>query len=80
MPRGIMLPEESRVIGERIIAKRNERGVTQQELADAIGVMRTMISYYENAQVPITVEKLLLISRILDTPVTHFLEGLDRTQ
>lgn len=80
MPRGIMLLEESRVIGERITSKRKERGVNQQILSDAIGVTRAMISYYENAQVPITVDKLLLISRALDTPVTYFLEGLDRTR
>lgn len=79
MPRGIMLPDESAVLGNRIAVRRKERGLTQQQLADEVGVARSMISAYENAGIAITVEKLFLVSRVLKTPVLHFLEGLDRT-
>ncbi len=79
MPGGILLPQESHILGERIATRRKEKGLTQLRLAESLDVERCMISYYETAKVPITVEKLLLVCRVLDTPISYFLEGLDHT-
>ena len=78
--RGAMLPEERRILGNRIHARRKASELTQQQLADAIDVARYMVYGYEKGIHPITVEKLLLVCRATNTPATHFLDGLDRIQ
>ena len=38
--------------GKRLARARKTQGFTQQQLADAIGVSRRIISYYENGETP----------------------------
>ena len=40
-------------IGERIKARRIELGMTQEELADALYIKKSTISYYENNKIDI---------------------------
>ena len=77
MAKGIVLPNESRKLGSRIEELRKERDLTRQQLAEAVGVSRISIYHYENARYPITVEKLLLVSRALGTTIDYFLMDLD---
>lgn len=51
-----------------IRSKRKERGLTQQELADLIGVSRVTVNYYENSAI-IPSNKILI--RIIDVLNIH---------
>lgn len=63
-------------IGERIRTLRKERNMTQEQLAQKIGVKRAVISKYENDCVCINVTNLEKISSVLGvTP--SFLIGFD---
>lgn len=41
---------ESNVIGMRIAKLRKEKGMTQEQLANAIGITRVAITQYENGE------------------------------
>ena len=80
MPRGILLPEASALLGTRIAIRRKELSISQKELAKRADICRPTLSSYELGEAPITVEKLIIIAEILDTPLAYFLEELDRTR
>ena len=80
MPRGILLPEASALLGVRIAIQRKKLSISQKELAERANICRRTLSSYELGEAPITVEKLIIIAEILDTPLPYFLEGLDRTR
>jgi transcriptional regulator with XRE-family HTH domain len=60
-------------IGKKIKFYRQQRGVTQMELADRIGVSYQQIQKYEKERSQITLHRLFLIAKALDTPVQSFL-------
>ncbi|MFV2194980.1 helix-turn-helix domain-containing protein [Nocardiopsis sp. LOL_012] len=60
-------------IGERVRESRASAGLSQQELADRIGLERSMISKLEKGDRRIDAMELTLIAGELDFPVTHFL-------
>lgn len=63
-------------VGERIRTLRKERNITQEQLAQKIGVKRAVISKYENDCVSINITNLEKISSVLGvTP--SFLIGYD---
>lgn len=80
MPRGILLAEASALLGVRIAIRRKKLSISQKELAKRADICRPTLSSYERGEAPITVEKLILIGEILNTPLEYFLEGLDRTR
>lgn len=80
MPRGILLPEASALLGARIAIRRKQLSLSQKALAEKADICRPTLSSYELGEAPITVEKLIIIAEILDTPLTYFLEDLDRTR
>lgn len=80
MPRGILLPEASALLGVRIAIQRKKLSIPQKELAQRADICRPTLSSYERGLAPITVEKLIIIAQILETPLEYFLEGLDRTR
>ena len=49
-------------IGERITKIRNEKGLTQKELADRVGIKRALISDYERGKVRIYGDMVALIA------------------
>jgi transcriptional regulator with XRE-family HTH domain len=55
----------SRAIGKRIKELRNERGVSQQHLADELGFNRSTVSQIENGERRVTAEELLKLSEFL---------------
>lgn len=70
MPRKLKnLPEiESELaqgIGKRIAAMRKKRGITQVELAEAIGISQKLISSYEVGRITLSAEMLLRIATAL---------------
>ena len=60
-------------IGEKINAYRIQRGLTQEVLADAIGVTANTISRWETAAYKVTVEDLEKLSRLFEIPIWSFL-------
>lgn len=62
----------------RLIALRKERGVTQPDLAKAIGVSFQQVQKYENAQNRIAASRLIRIARALDCKITDFIPEEDR--
>ena len=59
--------------GERIKRIRTDRGVTQRELAKAVGTTYQNISQYERGLRQPKVETLLAIARHLNVPITDFI-------
>ena len=56
---------EGAAIGGRLALLRKERGITQVELAEALGVSQPVISEYESGSIPLRAEQLLVLSRLL---------------
>ena len=64
---------------ERIRALRKQKGLTQEELAKAIGVQRAVISKYETGIVDISVSQLEKIADVLGVTVDYLLGGETKT-
>ena len=62
----------SKEIGERIKKRRIELGISQEKLADALGVTYQQVQRYENGTNRLNVENIQLIADILSLPVSHF--------
>ncbi|MCX4339390.1 MAG: helix-turn-helix domain-containing protein [Lachnospiraceae bacterium] len=61
--------------GEKIAALRKEKGITQEELAERLNVVRQTVSRWEmDAAFPET-EKLIKLSRILECSIDFLLSG-----
>jgi len=64
-------------IGARLAALRKERGITQKEFAERLGVSQPMVSDYERGELRLHGELILQITQILDVSAD---ELLGRTQ
>ena len=60
-------------IGERVRDSRASVGLSQQDLADRVGLERSMISKLEKGTRRVDAMELTAIARVLEYPVTHFL-------
>lgn len=65
-----------RHVGLRIRLRRRELGVSQERLADSIGLTFQQIQKYERAANRVSASKLWEVARALRTTVTYFYEGL----
>src|SRR5215210_3614644 len=65
------------VIGARIRVRRLEIGMSQEKLAEALGLTFQQVQKYEKGANRITVSRLDQIARALDTRVEAFLPGED---
>ena len=70
------MTENSKKIGQRIKKLREEIGMSQQCLADRLGILRPTISQMENGERKVTAEELIKLSQILNTSV-QYLMGLE---
>ena len=61
-------------IAARIRSLRKQRGLTQQELAERIGVTTQYVNYIENGKRGIGIPLLERIARVLDVPLSAFFE------
>jgi transcriptional regulator with XRE-family HTH domain len=66
-----------RHVGARIRERRIMLGLTQQQLADLIGVTYQQAHKYERGINRVSAGRLFEIARVLTVPVSYFFEGLD---
>jgi len=62
------------IIGRNLKKARELSGLSQEQLADKLGISRATLSAIENGHVAIDSSKLLLAARVLGRPVTDFFE------
>lgn len=60
-------------IGERIARLRKERGITQKELADMLGVTQPVVSDYEHGELRVHGELIIRLAKILRTSANEIL-------
>ncbi len=65
-----------RQVGERIRARRAELGLTQEDLARALGISYQQVQKYETGGNRISAGRLFEIAQRLGAPVGYFFEGL----
>jgi len=66
-----------RHVGLRIRLRRKELGVSQEKLADAIGLTFQQVQKYERAANRVSASKLYEMARALETSIGYFYEGLE---
>ena len=63
-------------VGKRIRHRRWTIGMTQQQLAEAVGIKFQQIQKYETGMNRVSASRLWDIAHALDAPVSFFFEGL----
>ena len=66
-----------RHVGLRIRMRRKEMGVSQERLAEALGITFQQVQKYERGANRVSASKLWEIAGTLRTPVSYFYDGLD---
>lgn len=67
-------------IADRIQSLRKIKGVSQEELADKIGVTRQAVSKWESEQSTPDIEKVILLSDYFDVTTDYLLKGLESVE
>jgi transcriptional regulator with XRE-family HTH domain len=68
-----------RHVGLRIRMRRKELGISQERLAESIGLTFQQVQKYERAANRVSASKLWEMSRALSTSISYFYEGLGET-
>ncbi|MFH1015081.1 MAG: helix-turn-helix transcriptional regulator [Nitrospirota bacterium] len=64
----------SRAIGEKIKGRRRELGISQESLAEILGVTYQQVQRYENGTNKLNVENIQTVADALTVPVSYFFE------
>ncbi|MEW4412236.1 helix-turn-helix transcriptional regulator [Clostridium sp. AN503] len=64
-------------LADRIQYLRKSRGISQEELADKIGVSRQAVSKWESSQSSPDIEKIILLSEYFNTTADYLLKGTE---
>ena len=64
-------------VGQRIRQRRWMVGMTQQQLAERVGIKFQQIQKYETGMNRVSASRLWEIASALETDVSHFFEGLE---
>ena len=64
-------------IADRIQSLRKSKGMSQEELADAVGVSRQAVSKWESEQSVPDLEKVVILSDIFDVTTDYLLKGIE---
>ena len=73
----VICMEEMKLIGRRIKTLRMGRGVSQLELAEAIGMSQTNLSNVESGRTASTIQVLLKIRKVLNCKLSDFFADID---
>ena len=65
-------------IGERIRAARQARGITQEQLAEEVGVSRSAVAQWETGRAGQLTGNLSRIAEVLGVGIEHLAHGRDR--
>ena len=65
-------------VGQRVRQRRWLLGMTQQQLAEKVGIKFQQIQKYETGTNRVSSSRLWDISEVMDVPVSFSFEGLDR--
>lgn len=68
--------EINKFIGKKIVEARKNEGITQQSLANFLGISRIAMSSYETGRTRITIPNLALLSKALGKPIDFFIQDL----
>ncbi len=63
-------------VGQRVRTRRRLLGISQERLAEALGLTFQQVQKYERGANRISASKLYEIARFLASPVSYFFEGL----
>lgn len=63
-------------VGQRLRQRRCVLGLTQQRLAEAVGIKFQQIQKYESGANRVSASRLWALAEALGVPVSHFFEGL----
>jgi transcriptional regulator with XRE-family HTH domain len=66
-------------VGQKLKARRNLIGITQEVLAESTGITFQQIQKYEKGRNRLSASRLFQFSRVLDVPVSYFFEGFFST-
>ena len=64
-------------LSDRIQSLRKSKGISQEELADKIGVSRQAVSKWESEQSTPDIEKVILLSDYFDVTTDYLLKGIE---
>jgi transcriptional regulator with XRE-family HTH domain len=64
-------------IADRILALRKSKGLSQEELADKVGVSRQAVSKWESEQSIPDLEKIIALSEYFDVTTDYILRGIE---
>lgn len=64
--------KSGKLIGAGIKARRKELGLSQEKLAEALGVSYQQVQRYENGTNLLSTDKLQIIAKVLEVPVNYF--------
>lgn len=67
-------------VADRLRLARRIRNMTLENMASHLGITRTQLQHYENAQTNITITRLWEISKLLNIETSFFVEGLGVSQ
>ena len=70
--------DTDRYVGARIRERRIMLGLTQQQLADLIGVTYQQAHKYERGINRVSAGRLFEVAQVLSVPVNYFFDGLDQ--
>jgi transcriptional regulator with XRE-family HTH domain len=73
MPGGRPTTKEASFLGNRIAHARNSAGLSQNELAEKIGISRSLIAQWERSAIALKAEQLLTLSAALHISIDELL-------
>ncbi|RFB04454.1 helix-turn-helix domain-containing protein [Parvularcula marina] len=65
-------------VGQRLRQRRCLLGMTQQKLAESVGIKFQQIQKYESGANRVSASRLWALAEALEVPVSHFFEGLSK--
>lgn len=70
--------EAARMLGERLLELRKQRGFTQDEVGAGIGLTKSSVCHIEKGRRPLTGEHLIRAARLLRVPVRELVAAESR--
>ena len=66
-----------KILGNNIKKYRDDKGLSQEELADKVGVSRQAVSKWESEQSTPDIEKIIIMSELFEVTTDYILKGIE---